>query len=125
MANQDLANYAHTMKENGSSETEIREKLTAAGWERPLIDEAIRVEFGGGVPQPTGPDVTSKRITAGVLAIVLGGLGVHKFYLGETGTGILYLCFSWTMIPSIIGFIEGIIYLTKTDDEFYRRYVKK
>ena len=69
--------------------------------------------------------MTSKRITAGVLAIVLGGIGVHKFYLGETGTGILYLCFSWTMIPSIIGFIEGIIYLTKTDDEFYRRYVKK
>jgi TM2 domain-containing membrane protein YozV/RNA polymerase subunit RPABC4/transcription elongation factor Spt4 len=63
------------------------------------------------------------RVAAGVLALLLGGLGVHKFYLGETTLGIIYLCFSWTLIPSIIGFIEGILYLTKTDEGFQREYV--
>ena len=62
------------------------------------------------------------RVTAGILALLLGGLGAHKFYLGETGLGILYLCFCWTFIPSIIGLIEGIIYLTKTDEEFHEKY---
>lgn len=63
------------------------------------------------------------RTTAGILAILLGGLGVHKFYLNETGLGVLYLCFSWTLIPAIIGFVEGILYLTKSDREFEAKYV--
>jgi TM2 domain-containing membrane protein YozV len=63
------------------------------------------------------------RSTAGILAILLGGIGAHKFYLGETGMGLLYLCFSWTFIPAIIGLIEGILYLTKSDEEFQRQYV--
>ena len=58
------------------------------------------------------------RITAGVLAIVLGGLGIHKFYLGKIGQGILMLLFAWTGIPGIIGLIQGIIYLTEGDEEF-------
>ena len=58
------------------------------------------------------------RVTAGLLAILLGGLGIHKFYLGKTGTGILYLLFFWTGIPAIIGLIEGIIMLTQSDEEF-------
>lgn len=52
------------------------------------------------------------RVTAGVLGILLGGLGVHKFYLGQIGWGILYLVFLWTYIPAILGLIEGIRYLT-------------
>jgi len=66
-------------------------------------------------------DVKSK-VVAGVLAILLGGLGVHKFYLGKLGQGVLYLLFSWTGIPSIIGLIEGILYLFKSDEEFNREY---
>jgi TM2 domain-containing membrane protein YozV len=62
------------------------------------------------------------KVVAGLLAILLGGLGIHKFYLGKLGQGILYLLFSWTGIPSIIGFIEGIIYLVKSDEEFNRKY---
>ncbi|MBC8264424.1 MAG: TM2 domain-containing protein [Anaerolineales bacterium] len=45
--------------------------------------------------------------TAVVLALLLGGLGVHKFYLEQTGMGILYLLFSWTGIPGIVAFIEA------------------
>ncbi len=41
-----------------------------------------------------------------LLALFLGGLGIHKFYMGQTGAGVLYLIFSWTGIPSIVGFIE-------------------
>ena len=71
-------------------------------------------------PAPTA--VASKRVAAAILAILLGAFGVHKFYLGETGLGVLYLCFFWTGIPTIVGIIEGIIYLTKTDEEFAKQY---
>jgi len=64
------------------------------------------------------------RAVAGILAILLGGLGIHKFYLGQTGKGILYLIFFWTGIPALIGLIEGILYLIKTDEEFQKLYVK-
>jgi len=62
------------------------------------------------------------KIAAGLLGIFLGGLGVHKFYLGRIGLGFVYLIFCWTGIPWIIGFIEGIIYLCMTDEEFLRKY---
>ena len=65
------------------------------------------------------------KITAGILAILLGGFGVHKFYLGKVGMGILYLVFCWTGIPGIVGLIEGIIYLTCSDAEFQTKYVTK
>jgi TM2 domain-containing membrane protein YozV len=64
------------------------------------------------------------KTTAGLLGIFLGGLGAHKFYLGKIGLGILYLVFCWTFIPAIIGLIEGIMYLTATDDAFARKYCK-
>ncbi len=62
------------------------------------------------------------RIAAALFAILLGGLGVHKFYLGRVGIGILYLLFCWTFIPMIVGVIEGIIYLTQTDEAFTAEY---
>jgi TM2 domain-containing membrane protein YozV len=58
------------------------------------------------------------RVVAAVLALLLGGFGIHKFYLGKIGQGVLYLVFCWTFIPTIIGFVEGIIYLLKSDEEF-------
>lgn len=63
------------------------------------------------------------KSTAGILAILLGSVGAHKFYLGKIGLGVVYLLFCWTGIPGIIGLIEGILYLTKTEDEFQRKYV--
>lgn len=58
------------------------------------------------------------KIVAGILAILLGGIGIHKFYLGKIGMGILYVCFCWTGIPAIIGFIEGLLYLCSNDENF-------
>lgn len=58
------------------------------------------------------------KIAAGLLAIFLGGIGVHKFYLGKVGLGIVYILFCWTYIPALIGLIEGIIYLCSNDENF-------
>ena len=58
------------------------------------------------------------KVAAGILAIFLGGIGVHKFYMGKIGMGILYLLFCWTGIPACVGFIEGIIYLCSNDENF-------
>lgn len=51
-----------------------------------------------------------------LLAFLLGGIGVHKFYAGKTGAGILYLLFCWTFIPSIVALIEFIVALCKEAD---------
>lgn len=61
------------------------------------------------------------RYTAAALAFFLGGLGVHKFYLGKW-IGIIYLLFCWTYIPSIIALIEGILYLVNGEEDFDRKY---
>jgi TM2 domain-containing membrane protein YozV len=62
------------------------------------------------------------RMTAALLAIFIGCFGIHKFYLGRTGLGILYLVFSVTAIPGIIGFIEGILLLMMSDHDFDLKY---
>lgn len=62
------------------------------------------------------------KVAAGLLAIFLGGLGIHKFYLGKVGMGILYLLFCWTYIPAMIAFIEGIIYLCSNDENFQLKH---
>lgn len=73
-----------------------------------------------GAPQGKTKTGTSK-VTAGVLAILLGGLGIHKFYLGAWGWGIIYILFCWTYIPAIFSLIEGIRYLTLSEDDFTRK----
>jgi len=62
------------------------------------------------------------KITAALLAFFLGGFGIHKFYLGKTGQGILYLIFCWTFIPSFIAFIDFIILLVTSDSNFDLKY---
>ena len=69
------------------------------------------------------------RVAAGLLAIFVGGLGIHKFYLGYNKEGIITLvisvatCGVGAAVMSVIAFIEGIIYLTKTDEDFQYTYV--
>lgn len=66
----------------------------------------------------------SKRVLAGVLGILFGGLGIHRFVMGDTVGGILRIVITILTlgIGSFIGFIEGILYLTKTDTEFVQTY---
>lgn len=65
-----------------------------------------------------------ERITASILALFLGDLGIQYFYLGEKTKGILSLCFCWTGIPAIIGFVQGIIWLCGSDEDFQARIAK-
>ncbi len=69
----------------------------------------------------TAPNGKNK-LAAALFAIFLGGFGIHKFYLGRIGWGLVYLCLCWTFSPSLLGFIEGIIYLTMSDESFVRKY---
>jgi TM2 domain-containing membrane protein YozV len=62
------------------------------------------------------------RSTAAFLAMLLGWLGAHKFYLGRPVAGVLYLLFFWSGIPGLVGFVEGIFYLVQSDSEFNRRF---
>ena len=62
------------------------------------------------------------KMSAGLLAIFVGYFGVHTFYLGQSGIGVVYLLFFWTGIPGIIALIEGIILLTMSDDDFNAKY---
>ena len=62
------------------------------------------------------------KTTAGLLALFLGGFGIHRFYLKQTGLGILYLVFCWTYIPAIMGAIDGIIFFTMNENKFNEKY---
>ena len=78
-------------------------------------------------------EVSNKKLAAGLLAIFFGALGVHKFVLGYNNAGIIMLlvglaggaitCGIATGVMSLIGLIEGVIYLTKTPDEFREIYL--
>ena len=80
-------------------------------------------EFAQGAKETFGSQ-DNKKILAGVLGILLGGFGIHKFVLGYNKEGIILLIATIVTcgVASIIGFIEGIIYLTKSDAEFYNTY---
>lgn len=95
-----------------------------------------------GPGNPIPPDraqANSKKMAAGITGILLGSLGVHKFILGYNTPGIILLAVTlvaWVitfatcgvgaplvMIPGVVGIIEGIMYLTKSDDDFYQTYM--
>lgn len=65
-------------------------------------------------------DARPDKDTAGVLALLLGSFGAHKFYLGQTGLGVVYLLFFWTMIPTLLGVVEGLVYLASSEARFER-----
>jgi TM2 domain-containing membrane protein YozV len=79
----------------------------------------------------SGPMGGKSRIAAALLAVFLGHWGVHKFYLGKTNAAIIMLLagtIGWILvIPAIVNWViaicEFIIYLTKSDLEFYQEYV--
>jgi TM2 domain-containing membrane protein YozV len=79
---------------------------------------------------PQGAAASDKnKMVAGILAILLGAFGIHKFYLGYTKEGIILLAVTivsfgaLAFVTSIVGIVEGVMYLTKTDQDFYATYV--
>ncbi|WP_231881609.1 NINE protein [Deinococcus puniceus] len=106
---------------------------------------SVQSSVQGGLNQLASADASTKKLIAGLLAIFLGSLGIHKFYLGITKPGILMLAltlggylmfgllwwigigFLFLLLPfvmSIVGLIEGILYLTKSDADFDAKYVR-
>jgi TM2 domain-containing membrane protein YozV len=106
----------------------------ASEW-KPLGAFPELISETGNVPPPIAPPPAtiaaraSNKIAAGICGILLGSLGIHKFILGYTGAGIIMLlvtvltCGIAGFAVHVIGLIEGIVYLTKSDEEFVRIYV--
>lgn len=98
----------------------------------PPVNGQQQSAYSATQPTPAQVVTNKSRVTAGILGIFLGGLGIHKFYLGYNTAGIIMLVI-WlfgyllggipTGIIGIIGLIEGIVYLTKSDRDFYDIYV--
>jgi TM2 domain-containing membrane protein YozV len=76
----------------------------------------------GHAPAPIVVTAPKSRSMAVLLAMLLGGIGIHKFYLNEPGLGVLYLVFCWTFIPAVAGLIEGLVFLFMSDSDFQRAY---
>lgn len=77
-----------------------------------------------GHPLGTPHTAVKNRSTAALLAFFLGGLGIHKFYLGRPGMGVLYALFCWTFIPMVLGLLESIVYISHSDAAFQQKYAR-
>ena len=75
-----------------------------------------------GVEQPSAGSSSSDQVAAGIIAILLGWFGAHKFYQGNPKLGVLYLCFFWTGIPGLLGLVEGILILVADEDEYEEKF---
>lgn len=64
------------------------------------------------------------KTTAALLALFLGGIGIHRFYVGHIVLGIFYALFCWTFVPSFIAFIDFICFLVMSDQSFNAKYNK-
>ena len=87
------------------------------------IDSRAEICPKCGVRQRSAVSTTGRnRTTAALFALLLGGLGAHKFYLGQSGLGVLYLLFCWTFVPAVVALIEGIMLLSMSDQDFAVKY---
>lgn len=93
------------------------------------------MSFDPNIPPPPFPgdprlaEASGKKLAAGLCAILIGTLGIHKFILGYTGAGLTMLlvsvltCGLGAVVMHVIAIVEGILYLTKSDQEFYQVYM--
>ena len=140
-------------QEPGAPQTGMRVDFQADGTAATGIYSEVRMSGGTTVGSVSaGAPGEKSKVVAGILAIFLGGIGVHKFYLGYTGIGLLHIVgwvvtffvscglgcvagiftfgiggivvavFIW-MLYWILPIVEGVIYLTRSDEQFHERYV--
>jgi len=92
--------------------------------------QVVCTKCGTTLAAAAGGGGAKSKVVAGLLGILLGSLGIHKFYLGYTKEGVIMLVVSVVTcgfaagIVGIIGLVEGIMYLTKTDEDFEKTYVQ-
>lgn len=70
---------------------------------------------------PKNPNAKSKNITT-ILALLLGGIGIHRFYLGQNKLGIFYLIFCWTFVPLVISFFDFLAFAFMSEEKFNLKY---
>lgn len=98
-----------------------------------IIDAKTEICPSCGVRQPLtgtytvfgnvlGQGQPRSKVVAGLLAVLGGGFGLHRFYLGQPVWGIVYILLIWTGIPVLLGLIEGIYYLAVSEEVFQRKY---
>ena len=95
-----------------------------------ISNQAPPASIGNGITTLDGRPPEKNRLTAGILALLVGGFGVHKFYLGYNNQGIILLLMSTLgmilvfplFASAIIALSEAIIYLTTSDQKFYDTY---
>lgn len=107
------------MKYCSNCGSELNENATVclkcgAGVPGSAVNSSVQINMGGGVYN--GKTAVNKLVYC-ILAFFLGSFGIHKFYAGKIGSGILYLIFCWTLIPDFIAFIEFIIGICKKPDQ--------
>jgi TM2 domain-containing membrane protein YozV len=120
----------------GNQNSSLNSTCMSCGTQLPIAPMPMQQMPNYGAQKIPGAD---KKIAAGLCGILLGGLGIHKFVLGYQQEGIIYLAMFGVifilsivtcgigaflfMVPSVMGLVEGIIYLTKSDEEFVQTYV--
>lgn len=136
----DGAQAAWQQPQQPQQQAQWQQPSTTQGWQQPqqgyqqgyTDPNGYQQGYQQGYSAPAGP-APKEKMVAGLLAIFLGGLGIHKFYLGKKKPAIIMLVVSLVGLVvtlgiasaamALIGLIEGIIYLTKSDQEFYQIYV--
>ena len=133
------AEQIHQWVREGRANGQTQVRPTGSGDWRPLgsVPELMSQPLGSSAPPPIAPAWAPgsanarahNKVAAGICGILLGSMGIHKFILGYTQAGLIMLlvnlltCGIGGIVMHIFGIIEGIIYLTKTDEEFVRTYV--
>jgi len=114
-----LADVSFVVKIDQRREDAIAGMVYCRGCSKEIHKSAISCPHCGATQRNMGQG--KSKVVAGVLALFLGGLGIHRFYLGQWW-GLLYLLFCWTWIPSIIGLVEAIIFFCTDDDAWVEKY---
>ena len=135
--------WEHLLRDNTSPDIEevaeqrAQWEITALAIRPPTASSPTNPQREYHAPSPPRPDIRvndayspspKSRVTAGLLAMLLGWLGVHKFYLGHKGLGVLYIAGTFTfffLITFVVSIVEGIMYLTKSDEEFQYIYIEE
>lgn len=99
----------------------LKEEKAAVPPPPPVMPYENRTNESSSGPQYVRVGNRSRGVTI-LLALFLGGLGVHQFYLGHTGKGFLYLIFCWTYIPLFISLIEVLYFLLMGSQTFDYKY---
>ena len=114
---------AYALPERAIGEAIAALALVALAWLWLRVRPAAPSRLAWEAEIARGPERGSRsKLAAALLALFLGGLGLHRFYLGRPLSGVVYLVFCWTFVPALIGLVEGLWLLTISERRFAAIY---